>query len=223
MQAEIYPEHINLGLYLELQGTPQAGNKTFIAEIREAVRHFTGEAARRLNDPEVTEEPVKGGPSRTDLDYAEKLFETAWFKFFKDFGIDFVGMIEQNARVFNSHRGLVIASDGYGVGANIGDPGTVRANRFGDQPQRAPGSNYAPPSSTDALGREWATEPLAVTKAHWNIISCLGEVPDQREFIASNVYARRALFISPLGSVVSAPALSAVTAVSGAKPLRPRH
>ncbi len=54
----------------------------------------------------------------------------------------------------------------------------------------------------DNRGREWATEPLAVTKAHWNIISCLGEVPTQREFVASKIYGGRAIFVSPLGSVI---------------------
>jgi len=187
---------------MEFDGTPHAGNQTFIGEIRDSFRHFTDGATRRLNDLCVTEQPVLIPPSQTDLDFAEKLFDNVWSRFFEDFDIDFAGAMEQSARVFGSHRGVVIASNGYGVGPDIGHPGTVRSNRFGEPPQQVPGSQYSPPPCTDALGREWATEPLAVTKAHWNIISCLGEVPDQREFVASSMFKRRALFISPLGSVI---------------------
>lgn len=204
VQAEVHSEHINLALYMDLEGSPDVGARRapFIRDIREAVAHFTGTAAARLNDLKVTENPVAGPPTQTEITFAKRLFDTVWERLFDDFGIEFSKAIEKEARVFNSHRGLVIASDGYEIGANIGDPGTIKSSRFGDPPQQQPGQKYVEPQKTDPRGREWVTEPLAVTKAHWNIIRCLGEAPEQREFIASKVYGRRALFFSPLGSAV---------------------
>ncbi len=147
VHAEVYPEHINLGFYMELEGKEQDVNPTFIGEIRKAIRHFTEGAAKRLDDVSFTERPLTDRPEQEDLNHAQKLFDTVWSKFFNDFGIDFAGDLEKGARVFNSHRGVVIAANGYDVGANIGNPGTVRSNRFGEPPQQKPGSKYEIPQS----------------------------------------------------------------------------
>jgi hypothetical protein len=192
VHAEMHPEHVTLAFYLEFEGPVRdVSSPKFIADVLDAVDHFTNTAKNRLKDGSVNK-IAQGEPTRDDTKYANCIYDCVWSQLFKDFQIDIDAELERAGLIFSSYRGFVLSAEGYGVNtdARIEDAGSVRSDEF----------ELEPPGNQN--GHVWETESLAVTKAHWPLISCLGEIPDQREFIASKVYGRRAIFVSPLGSVV---------------------
>lgn len=214
VHAEMYPEYATLAFYLEPEKSPEDGAtlsrpQKIIKSINDAVRHFSDRADKRLEVTKSVNEPVIDNPEGTDKTHADVIFDKIWATVFADFGIDWgahfanpkPGM-RNHAYAFCSYRGVVIAVEGYGIGPGLRDPATVPPNRFEQPPQQKPGTQYADPGKADPEGRHWGTESLAMLKAQWPLISCLGDFPHNREFIASRVYSRRGLFVSPLGSVV---------------------
>lgn len=211
VQAEAHPEHATLAFYLEVpqhitdgvaKRQPPAAD--IISRIAVALEYFAKKAKDRLTDevgkPGAVNAPVGGEPDEDDDAHAKVLYETIWQYLPVGVTTTIDAETANSGPLFSSYRGVVVAAEGYGVGANLHDPGTVPHNRFEELPQHMPGTSAPEPSHADV--KLWGTESLAVTKAYWPLIRCLGPSAHQREITASKVYDRRAIFISPLGSIV---------------------
>lgn len=163
-----------------------AGNRR--RRIFEAIDRARAIAEARLRSDAIDadllpEAGVTASEARDLLGAADFLYEELWAEFERDFQIGRTAIATQSGEIFADFRGLVVAT-----ADDAPSPGAAAAKGY------EPYAKYK-----NASGDE-LNETNAVLKAWWPFLRRLTPNADYREFVASTVMNRRAIYVTPLGA-----------------------
>lgn len=145
-----------------------------------AERRLSGDAVDMDLAPEAGVSPAE---ARDLLKAADYLYEGLWSEFQRDFDVDRTFISTSAGEIFADFRGLVIAT-----AEDAPTPQAAASKGFDRYARFDNGENGA------------RNEANAALKAWWPFIRRITQNADYREFVASTVMGRRAIYVTSLGA-----------------------